>query len=71
MMTWFLGTSRKPPLYQLRFQFTIIVENHLFDYNLFFSIADQKSQKVQVENEIIVESDNHVSTPHINHFWPF
>jgi hypothetical protein len=41
-MTWFLGTSRKPPFFQLRFQFTIIVENDLFDYNFFFSYWPQK-----------------------------
>jgi hypothetical protein len=38
-----------------------MVENDLLNYNLFFSITDHNNQKVQVENETIVESDDHVS----------
>jgi hypothetical protein len=55
--------SRKHPLFRLCFQLTIIVENDHFDYNFFFSIVDHKSWKVQVKNEIVIKSDDHVSTP--------
>jgi hypothetical protein len=66
----FWSTS-KPPLppppfsnyvFQLWLNY-IIVANDLFDYNLFFFIVDHKSQQVQVEPKIVVESDGHMSTP--------
>ncbi len=36
---------------------------YLFNCNLFFSIVDHKSWKVQVENGIAIKSDNHMSPP--------
>jgi hypothetical protein len=56
-----VNTNKIPPPFPTTF--TIKVENHPSNYNLFFPIANHKSWKIQVKNEIVVKSDNHVLAP--------
>jgi hypothetical protein len=65
-----VNISKKPPLFSTMFptynyswKWPFLLQFIFKNCNLFFSIANHKCQKVQVENEIVVESDDRVSTP--------
>jgi hypothetical protein len=45
-------TNRKPPLFRLHFQLTIIVENDLFDYNLFFQLLTTRVKKYKLKMKL-------------------
>jgi hypothetical protein len=49
------------PIYKYSWNWPFQLQFSFFNYNFFFSTVDYKSWKVQAENEIVVENDDHVS----------